>query len=252
MSGLRGRLRAGTPTAAAFLDIGSPVSAEVTAASGFDVVVVDLEHGAGDEAAARAQIRAAAGLADVIVRAPDGPGQVARMLDAGAAGILFPQVADAGEAAAAARSVRYAGGRGVSGLSRSAGYGRHGDDWRERADAAVACIVQVERASALEHLDAIAALDDVDGLLVGPADLSNDMGCAADLSAEPLRGATLSVAAAARAHGKAAGLHMAGNEDAREWAGAGFNLLSCSFETGLLAAASEAAAARLAAAFAPR
>jgi 2-dehydro-3-deoxyglucarate aldolase/4-hydroxy-2-oxoheptanedioate aldolase len=252
MTGLRGRLRAATPTAAAFLDIGSPISAEVTAASGFDVVVVDLEHGAGDEGAARDQIRAADRHADVIVRAPDGPGQVARMLDAGAVGILFPQVADAAEAAAAAMSVRYAGRRGVSGLSRSAGYGRHGDDWRVEADGSVACIVQVERASALNHLDAIAALDDVDGLLVGPADLSNDMGCAPDLSAEPLRGATLAVAAAARAHGKAAGLHVAGDEDAGGWAAAGFNLLSCSFETGLLATASEAAAARLASAFGGR
>jgi 2-keto-3-deoxy-L-rhamnonate aldolase RhmA len=252
VTGLRERLRAGTPTAAAFLDIGSAVSAEIAAASGFDVVVVDLEHGAGDEAAARAQIRAADGGAATILRAPDGPGQVARMLDAGAAGILFPQVADVEQAAAVARSVRYAGGRGVSGLARSAGYGRHDDDWRERADGAVACVVQVERASALDDLDAIAALDDVDGLLVGPADLSNDMGCAPDLASEPLRGAALAAAAAARRHGKAAGLHLAGDEDAREWAAAGFTLISCSFESQLLAAGSEAAAARLAAAFAGR
>ena len=58
-TGLRERLRRREPLAAAFLDLGSPVSAQVTAASGFDVVVVDLEHGAGDEDAARAQIAAA-------------------------------------------------------------------------------------------------------------------------------------------------------------------------------------------------
>jgi 4-hydroxy-2-oxoheptanedioate aldolase len=249
LGGLRARLRAGTPTTAAFLDLGSPVSAELTAASGFDVVVVDLEHGAGDEAAARAQIRAAEGRAAVVVRSPDGPAQVARMLDAGAAGILFPQVASAAEAAAAARGVRYAGGRGVSGLARSAGFGRHDDDWRAVSDAHVACIVQIERADALGELDAIAALDDVDALLVGPGDLSNDLGCAADLARDPLRGATLAAAAAARRHGKAAGLHLAGDEDAGPWAAAGFTLISCSFETQLLGAASEAAAARLGRAF---
>ena len=58
-TGLRERLWRREPLTVAFLDLGSPVSAEVTAASGFDVVVVDLEHGAGDEAAARAQIVAA-------------------------------------------------------------------------------------------------------------------------------------------------------------------------------------------------
>jgi len=245
LGGLRARLRGGVPTTAAFLDLGSPVSAELTAASGFDVVVVDLEHGAGDEAAARAQIRAAEGHAAILVRAPDGPGQVARMLDAGAAGILFPQVGSATEAAAAARAVRYAGGRGVSGLARSAGFGRHADDWRARSDADVACVVQIERADALGELDAIAALDDVDGLLVGPGDLSNDLGCPADLARDPLRRATLAAAQAARRHGKAAGLHLAGEEDAAEWAEAGFTLLSCSFETQLLGAASVAAAARL-------
>jgi len=249
-AGLRARLRSATPTSAAFLDLGSPVSAEVTAASGFDLVVVDLEHGAGDESAARAQIRAAESLASVIVRAPDGPAQVARMLDAGAAGILVPQIASAEHAAAAARAVRYAGGRGVSGLARSAGYGRLDEHWRQRSDAEVACIVQIERADALDALDAIAALEDVDGLLVGPGDLSNDLGCAADLGRDPLRAATLATAAAARRHGKAAGLHLAGLEDAREWADAGFTLLSCSFETQLLGAASAAAATRLDQAFA--
>jgi 2-keto-3-deoxy-L-rhamnonate aldolase RhmA len=236
-------------TSAAFLDLGSPVSAEVTAASGFDIVVVDLEHGAGDEAAARSQICAVAERATVVVRAPDGPSQVARMLDAGAQGVIFPQVSSADHAAVLARSVRYAGSRGVSGLARSAGYGRHGPDWRERSDARIGCIVQIERAEVLAELDAIAALPEVDGLLVGPGDLSNAMGCAPDLTSDPLRSATLAAASAARRHGKAAGLHIAGDDDAGEWAAAGFTLLSCSFETQLLAAASSAAAARLDRAF---
>ena len=83
-TGLRDRLRRRESLAAAFLDLGSPVSAQVTAMSGFDVVVVDLEHGAGDEGAARAQIQAADPHAAVVVRVPDGPAQAGRMLDAGA------------------------------------------------------------------------------------------------------------------------------------------------------------------------
>src|SRR5919197_5377509 len=103
--GLRERLRWREPLAVAFLDLGSPVSAEITAASGFDVVVVDLEHGAGDEAAARAQIAAAAPHAAVVVRVPDGPGQAGRMLDAGADGVIVPQVGSVNDARCAGAAV---------------------------------------------------------------------------------------------------------------------------------------------------
>src|SRR3954464_6923920 len=178
------RLRRREPLTAAFLDLGSPVSAEVTAMSGFDAVVVDLEHGAGDEAAARAQIVAAGRHAAVVVRVPGGPAQAGRMLDAGADGVIVPQVGSLPEAERAGAAVRYAGaGRGISPFSRGNRYGATGADFRPRADERVACIVQIERASALEAVDEIAALAEVDGLLMGPADLSNDLGCEPDLGA---------------------------------------------------------------------
>src|SRR5919108_4657317 len=180
-TGLRERLRRREPMTAAFLDLGSPVSAQVTAMSGFDVVVVDLEHGAGDEGAARAQIQAADPYASVVVRVPDGPAQLGRMLDAGAHGVIVPQVGGVDEADRAARATRYAGSRGISPLSRGNRFGQAGPDFRPQADAALACIVQIERASALEAVDAIAALPDADALLMGPADLSADLGCAPDL-----------------------------------------------------------------------
>ncbi len=143
-TGLRDRLRRREPLAAAFLDLGSPVSAQVTAASGFDVVVVDLEHGAGDEGAARAQIAAADAHAAVVVRVPDGAAQIGRMLDAGADGVIVPQVASVEEAARAAGAVRYAGSRGISPFSRGNRFGAAGPDFRADADAALACIVQIE------------------------------------------------------------------------------------------------------------
>ena len=181
-TGLRERLRRREPMAAAFLDLGSPVSAQVTAMSGFDVVVVDLEHGAGDEGAARAQIQAADPHATVVVRVPDGPVQAGRMLDAGASGVIVPQVAGPEEAERAARATRYAGSRGISPLSRGNRFGLAGPEFRPLADAALACIIQIERASALEAAGEIAALEDVDALLMGPADLSADLGCALDLA----------------------------------------------------------------------
>ncbi len=244
-TGLRERLRRREPLAAAFLDLGSPVSAEVTARSGFDVVVVDLEHGAGDENAARAQIQAADPHATVVVRVPEGPAQVGRMLDAGASGVIVPQVADADHAELAARATRYAGTRGISPFSRGNRFGAAGPDFRSHADAALACIVQIERASALEAVDAIAALDDVDALLMGPADLSADLGCALDLAGAELQDAARRIAEAASKHSKTAALHLARPDQAPGFRDLGFTLLSCTFESAVLATASAAAATAL-------
>jgi 2-dehydro-3-deoxyglucarate aldolase/4-hydroxy-2-oxoheptanedioate aldolase len=242
-TGLRERLRRREPLAVAFLDLGSPVSAEVTAMSGFDVVVVDLEHGAGDEAAARGQIAAAQPHAAIVVRVPGGPAQAGRMLDAGADGVIVPQVGSVEEAARAGAAVRYAGaGRGISPFSRGNRYGAAGADFRPRADERVACIVQIERASALEAVDEIAALEEVDALLMGPADLSNDLGCELDLAGERLVAAAREIGAAAARHGKTAALHMARAHQAPTFRDLGFTMLSCTFESALLAAASAEAA----------
>jgi 4-hydroxy-2-oxoheptanedioate aldolase len=241
-TGLRERLRRREPLAVAFLDLGSPVSAEIAARSGFDVVVVDLEHGAGDEGAARAEIVAADAHAAVVVRVPEGPAQIGRMLDAGAAGVIVPQVASVEQAEAAGRAVRYAGTRGISPFSRGNRYGQSGPGFRPQADAAVACIVQIERASALEAVDAIAALPDVDALLMGPADLSADLGCELDLAGAQLQDAARRIGEAAGHHGKTAALHMARADQAPAVRALGFTMLSCTFESALLAAASAAAA----------
>ena len=245
-TGLRERLRRREPLAVAFLDLGSPVSAEVTAMSGFDAVVVDLEHGAGSEDAARAQIVAAGAHAAVIVRVPDGPSQAGRMLDAGADGVIVPQVGSPAEAEAAGRAVRYAGaGRGISPFSRGNRFGAAGPDFRPRADERIACIVKIERASALETVEEIAALDEVDALLMGPADLSNDLGCPLDLACPELQDAARRIGAAAARHGKTAALHLANAEQAAGFREFGFTTFSCTFESAVLAAASSAAARAL-------
>jgi 4-hydroxy-2-oxoheptanedioate aldolase len=234
-TGLRERLRRREPLAVAFLDLGSPVSAELTAMAGFDVVVVDLEHGAGDEGAARLQIQAAGAHAAVVVRVPDGPAQAGRMLDAGADGVIVPQVGSPEEAERAARTLRYGGGgRGISPFSRGNRYGAAGADFRPRADERVACVIQIERASALETVEEIAAIDDVDALLMGPADLSNDLGCELDLEGAQLRDAAQRIAAAAERHGKTAALHLGRADLAPGFRALGFTMLSSTFESAVL------------------
>jgi 4-hydroxy-2-oxoheptanedioate aldolase len=240
---MRSRLRAREQLIAAWLDLGSAATAELAGAAGFDAVIVDLEHGAGDEAAARAQIAAAG--APTLVRTPDGGTQAGRMLDAGAAGVIFPRVASADDAHELAHAIRYAGGRGVSPFARSNRWGAGTGEWRLEADARVACFVQIERASALEDVDAIAALDGVDALYMGPADLSNDLGLPADLQDPGLRAAAERIAGAARAHGKAAAIHLPGAELAAEVRALGFTFVTGTFESQLLRVASEQAAAAL-------
>jgi 2-dehydro-3-deoxyglucarate aldolase/4-hydroxy-2-oxoheptanedioate aldolase len=239
---MRSRLRAREQLIAAWLDLGSPATAELAAAAGFDAVIVDLEHGAGDEAAARAQIAAGG---TVLVRTPDGGMQAGRMLDAGAAGVIFPRVGSAAEARELAHAMRYAGGRGVSPFARSNRWGVGGGAWREEADGRVACLIQIERASALEDADAIAALEDVDALYMGPADLSNDLGLPPDLRDPGLRAAAERIAGAAADHGKAAAIHLPGAELAADVRSIGFTFLTCSFESQLLRIASEGTAAAL-------
>jgi 2-keto-3-deoxy-L-rhamnonate aldolase RhmA len=245
VSGLRTRLRSGESLTAAFLDLGSAVSAEITARSGFDLLVIDLEHGAGDAATARTQIVAAEPHAAAVVRLPGIDADPSPMLDFGAAGILFPRAESAQEVTAAAASTRYGGRRGVSPLARSAAWGATADGWKQAADEGVACIIQIERRAALESVEEIAALDDVDALLVGPADLSNDLGCALDLDGGPLAEAAERVARAALTNGKGAGIHLPDAGLAGDWAGRGFNLLSASFESQLLGAGSRDVAALL-------
>jgi len=177
---------------------------------------------------------------------PGGPSQAGRMLDAGADGVIVPQVGSPAEAEAAGRAIRYAGaGRGISPFSRGNRFGAAGPDFRPRADERIACIVQIERASALETVEEIAALDEVDALLMGPADLSNDLGCPLDLACPELQDAARRIGASAARHDKTAALHLATAEQAAGFREFGFTTFSCTFESAVLAAASSAAARAL-------
>ncbi|MGH2946412.1 MAG: aldolase/citrate lyase family protein, partial [Solirubrobacteraceae bacterium] len=144
-----------------------------------------------------------------------------------------------------AQATRYAGSRGVSPFARSNRWGAGGSAWREEADDRVACLIQIERATALDEVEAIAALDDVDALYMGPADLSNDLGLPPDLGNAELCAAAERIARAAVEQGKAAAIHLPAPESATEMRSVGFSFLSCTFESQLLRVASERAAGAL-------
>lgn len=160
------------------LSIASADVSEVVASRGFDWLFLDTEHGAFDGAAIRAHLRAAGDRAATLVRVPAlDRAAIAQALDAGAHGVIIPQVNSAAEAAEAVAAGRYppVGRRGL-GASRAQGYGLDGGGYLARANVDVTIVVQAETAGALDEIDRIARLAGVDAVLIGPYDLSAALG----------------------------------------------------------------------------
>ncbi|WP_314173944.1 HpcH/HpaI aldolase family protein [Streptomyces winkii] len=172
--------RATTPLGT-WLKIASGEPAEIMAFAGFDFVVVDLEHAPlGLETAYRLINSAAAlGMAP-LVRVPDkAPSTIQKILDAGAVGILVPHVDTVEEAAAVGRACRFPpdGVRGAGGTSRAGRWGlRPNADYLATGNDDVLCIPQLESAGAVAAAPRMLALDSVDAVFVGAADLSMSMG----------------------------------------------------------------------------
>ncbi|TCD16692.1 aldolase/citrate lyase family protein [Oricola cellulosilytica] len=157
----------------------SGFTAELLATCGYDWLLFDTEHSVGDPMTVFEQLQAAAPYpASLVVRpASNDVVLIKRLLDAGAQTLLIPYVQNANEAKAAVDAMRYAprGVRGFAGLTRATRYGAV-DDYATHAEKELCLLVQVETKSALDEIEAIAAVDGVDGIFVGPADLSASMG----------------------------------------------------------------------------
>lgn len=183
---LKQRLKSGDRTVGAFLQTMSPVAAEILAASGFDWLIVDLEHAPGDFANLQAQVQAMNGSGVVpFARAPwNDMVAIKRILDTGVTGVLVPYVNDRAEAQAAVAATKYPpwGVRGVAGSPRAAGYGRNTRAYLAAANAETIVVVAVETTQAVENLDEILAVDGVDGVFIGPMDLASSMGYLGDPS----------------------------------------------------------------------
>lgn len=160
--------------------LASPYTAEICAGAGFDWLLFDGEHGPSDVPMMLAQLQAVAAYpTHAVARLPVGETWLVKQyLDIGFQTLLIPFVESAEQAEGLVRAVRYgpAGLRGMgSGLSRAARWGRI-PGYIDGADAEICLIVQVESVPGYERLDAIAAVDGVDAVFVGPADLSAAFG----------------------------------------------------------------------------
>jgi 4-hydroxy-2-oxoheptanedioate aldolase len=186
-SALKERLRAGKPVVGVSFTFPSPAMMEMCAYAGFHFARIDCEHGPMDPIAAEHMVRAAEATGITpIVRVPvNASHEILRYLDTGAQGVLVPHIETRADAEAAARSVRFhpRGERGLAG-ARWAGFGavRPLDQLIAEANDAMLLMALIESAKGVDNLDEILAVTDVDAVQIGPADLSQSLGLAAQIT----------------------------------------------------------------------
>ena len=173
-------LRAGKKVSCAWLQAASPVTAEILAEAGFDVLLVDLEHGPGDIMTLVSQIQAMKGEKAVpFVRAPWNDFVIIkRILDAGAYGLIVPYVSTKQEAEAAVRAAKYPpdGIRGIAGSTRAAHFGCGSLEYFDTANRDVFVFVQAETPESVKNMDEILSVPGIDGIFIGPMDLATTHG----------------------------------------------------------------------------
>lgn len=237
----RQRVLAGETLLGTFLMMGSPAATELAARSGMDWVLIDLEHGLAGEADLLGLLHAVQGTgATPIVRVERTDRlRVGRALDTGAMGIMAPQVSGAEEARTFASYLRYqpGGQRGIMVFSRGMEWGAGGHGAVKTRHEALTGIVQIETPAAVDAAAEMAAIDGVDVLFVGPADLSHAMGIPGNIADPAFDVAIRRVADAAHAAGKAAGVMLWKPEDAARFRDAGYTFFSLSNEGSIFNAA---------------
>lgn len=241
---------AGEVLTGCFCNMGSTVSVEIAGHAGFDFLLLDLEHGAGDLETLYRQLQVAAGTpAAALVRvAWNEPPRFKRALDAGADGIMVPYVRTPEEAAAAVAAMRYppAGVRGVASSVRAARFGAQFAEYRAGSDAGLLTVLQIETADGVDAAREIAAVDGADVLFVGPNDLSFSMGLPQQFDHPDFIDALERVAGGARAAGKAAGILLQTLDQVPAAVERGYTVIAIGSDGAYVASGAQAALAALA------
>ncbi|WP_111428964.1 aldolase/citrate lyase family protein [Rhodobacteraceae bacterium DSL-40] len=239
----------GRPALNGWLSIGNAFTAEIMAAQGYDSLTIDLQHGALDYAALLPMLQAmrASGVTP-LARVPwREPGAIMKALDAGAQGIICPMVNSAEEAAEFVSYLRYPpeGQRSFGPTRAAVAYGGYGT----AANGEVLALAMIETAAGAERLDEIAATPGLDGLYIGPVDLTlgtqgGRLAPGFDREEPEMIALIQRILAACKANGLVAGLHCGTPDYAARAVGWGFDLTTVSGDTRLLASAAAASVAR--------
>jgi 4-hydroxy-2-oxoheptanedioate aldolase len=220
----------------------SIIAADILGTAGFDWVLIDMEHSPNDMMSVLGQLQAyEVGGTVPVVRPPwNDPVVIKRILDLGAFSLLIPMVQTAEEARAAVSATRYppTGIRGVSLAQRGNRYGRIGD-YLQRVEKEICILVQIETRVALSNIEEIAAVDGVDGVFFGPADLSADMGLIGQPTHEDVVAAIDEGARKVAAVGKPTGTLIGDLKLVEHWLKSGFSFVACGTDIALLARGAE-------------
>jgi 4-hydroxy-2-oxoheptanedioate aldolase len=244
---LKRALREGRPQIGLWSSFPTHQTVEVLAGAGFDWLLLDGEHGPAELSSIHNQLQAVVGgTAAPVVRPPwNDAVLLKRLLDLGVQNFLVPMVQDAGEARRAVAATRYPpqGIRGVAVATRANAFGRV-TDYLRRANDEICLHVQIETRRAVEQIEAIAAVDGVDGLFIGPSDLAADLAQLGHSAHPDVRAAIDDAIRRIVATGKAAGILAPVESDARHWLGLGATFVAVGSDVGSLARQGEALAAR--------
>ncbi|TBC86603.1 aldolase [Rhizobium leguminosarum] len=233
----RERIRRREPLIGTFVKTPAFHIIELLGIAGLDFVVADAEHAPIDNGQVDSMV-AVAGVLPVLVRVPgNDPMPIASVLDLGATGVVVPHVRSADDAVAVLDAADFA--RGSRGFSPSVRAGRFGTDnveaFRSRADKERVLFVQIEDGEALEQLDAIASIDDIDVLFIGPADLALSLGCSG--ADDPrLQDAITTIAKAGQRHGRAVGIFVGSVEAIAAYRALGISVFICGSDQSFLLA----------------
>jgi 4-hydroxy-2-oxoheptanedioate aldolase len=238
-------IAAGQLQSGLWCSLGNSIAADIVSDSGFDWLLLDMEHSPNDIPEILAQLQAVrGGTATPIVRpAWNDAVLIKRVLDLGAQSVLLPYVQNPEEAKRAVAAVRYPphGIRGVAAASRASRYGRVAG-YLQNADKEICTLVQVETQSALQQLEAIAEVEGVDGVFIGPSDLSASYGHVGNPQHPEMQKVLEDAVTRLKKIGKPAGI-LTGNEDeARRYIAWGYTFVAVGADVGLLARGADALA----------
>lgn len=227
--------------------LASNIGAEILSDSGFDWILLDTEHSPNDTPELVSQLQAVQrGTASPIVRpAWNDLVLIKRVLDVGPQTVLIPYVQTRDEAVAAVAACHYPphGLRGVAGGARASRYGRVAN-YLQKADSEICVLVQVETRAALERLEEIAGVTGVDGVFIGPSDLSASFGLIGQPGHPAVQETIQRAGATIRKAGKAPGILTTSEEEARRYLDWGFLFVAVGVDTNLLVRAADGLAKR--------
>ena len=232
----RNRLRSEKLLIGTLLTLPSPEVAEILSHAGFDWLFIDLEHSPLSMRDAQVLLQIASPACSCIMRVPlNDEIWIKKALDSGADGVMVPQVNSAEATQQAVHFSKYPpqGGRSV-GVARAHAYGARLQEYIDQANSATSLIIQVEHIQAVRNIESILATEGLDGVLIGPYDLSASMGLTGQVEHPEVQAAIGRVLQACREKDMPLGIFAASVERARKYAALGFRFIAIGGDVMLL------------------